>query len=258
MYWKGGRGGLKRGREGGLKGGGGGRGGSEGGGRGGLKRGGEGGSKGGGGGGQGGLAGTPLLPGSPFGPPPKAGRNPKSSWHRRRRSKILAVSLKHWKGRRGGVWGGRGVTPHPPAVYSCMWGRGGGWGQGSGGKGQWGCHSVMVSTPGPTSRRRQLPAVPAGPEWHNTAASATPCATLCEPPPPFPALSLSTPHGMGSYRADDTAGPPCRSLCTQGPQCIQFCQSNKFCMGTHPMPPVLPEVINSAWAHTQCLRFCQK
>ena len=120
------------------------------------------------------------------------------------------------------------------------------------------CHGVMVSTPGPTSRRRQLPAVPAGPEWHNTAASATPCATLREPPPPFPALSLSTPHGMGSYRADHTAGPPCRSLCTQSPQCIQFCQSNKFCMGTHPMPPVLPEVINSAWAHTQCLRFCQK
>ena len=26
----------------------------------------------------------------------------KSSWHRRRRSKILAVSLKHWKGTRGG------------------------------------------------------------------------------------------------------------------------------------------------------------
>ena len=25
-----------------------------------------------------------------------------SSWHRRRRSKILAFSLKHWKGRRGG------------------------------------------------------------------------------------------------------------------------------------------------------------
>ena len=69
----------------------------------------------------------------------------------------------------------------------------------------------MVSTPGPTSRRRQLPAVPAGPEWHNTAASATPCATLREPPPPFPALSLSTPHGMGSYRADHTAAPPCCS-----------------------------------------------
>ena len=89
-------------------------------------------------------------------------------------------------------------------------------------------HGVMVLTPGPTSRRRQLPAVPAGPEWHNTVASATPCATLREPPPPFPALSLSTPHGMGSYRADHTAAPPCRSMCTQRPQCIQFCQSNKF------------------------------
>ena len=31
----------------------------------------------------------------------------RSSWHRRRRSKILDVSLEHWKGRRGG--GGEGV-----------------------------------------------------------------------------------------------------------------------------------------------------
>ena len=42
----------------------------------------------------------------------------KSSWHRRRRSKILAVSLKHWKGRKGGGGGGPGWdTPRPPAVY---------------------------------------------------------------------------------------------------------------------------------------------
>ena len=45
---------------------------------------------------------------------------PKSSCHQRRRSEILAVSLKHWKGRRGFRWGvvcGRsntslGVRPH--------------------------------------------------------------------------------------------------------------------------------------------------
>ena len=43
-------------------------------------------------------------------------------------------------------------------------------------------HVVMVSTPGLNSRRRQLLAVPARPEWHNTAASATPCATLRDPP----------------------------------------------------------------------------
>ena len=29
----------------------------------------------------------------------------------------MAVSLKHWKGRRGGGRGGGGVTPPPPAVY---------------------------------------------------------------------------------------------------------------------------------------------
>ena len=78
--------------------------------------------------------------------------------------------------------------------------------------------------------QRQVPP-PAGgscprsrPGQSGTAASATPCATLREPPPPFPALSLSTPHGMGSYRADHAGGTPCRSLWTQGPQCIQFCQ----------------------------------
>ena len=36
----------------------------------------------------------------------------KSSWHRSRRSKILAVSLKHWKGR-----GGPGRPPPPPSSY---------------------------------------------------------------------------------------------------------------------------------------------
>ena len=49
-----------------------------------------------------------------------------------------------------------------------------------------------------------------------------PVRRSANPPPPLPALTLSTPHGLGSYRADHTAGPPCRSLCTQGPQCIQF------------------------------------
>ena len=39
----------------------------------------------------------------------------KSSWHRRRRSKILAVSLKGSKGRE--VRGVRGGTPPPPTVY---------------------------------------------------------------------------------------------------------------------------------------------
>ena len=70
------------------------------GGRGGLKRGG------------GGWLGPPLLPGSPR--------------HRRGRSKILAVSLKHWKGRRGGVPGG-GLPPlllRGTAVVIHLWGPG--------------------------------------------------------------------------------------------------------------------------------------
>ena len=40
----------------------------------------------------------------------------KSSWGRRCRSKILAVSLKYWKGGGGGGPGGRGYPP-PPTVY---------------------------------------------------------------------------------------------------------------------------------------------
>ena len=45
----------------------------------------------------------------------------KSSWHPRRQSKILAVSLKHWKGRSGGGGGrGRGVQGGgAPTVYGC-------------------------------------------------------------------------------------------------------------------------------------------
>ena len=73
-------------------------------------------------GGGGGLAGSPLLLGSPYGP--LKFLKLKSSWHRRRRSKILALSLKHWKGSGGGGgillrctavlihhWGGGGVMP---------------------------------------------------------------------------------------------------------------------------------------------------
>ena len=77
---------------------------------------------GGGGGGQGcirrGGRGVWLGPPSSQGPPvvpaeggPKIVKL-KSSWHRRRRSKILAVSLKHWKGRReGGRVPGGGAAP---------------------------------------------------------------------------------------------------------------------------------------------------
>ena len=47
--------------------------------------------------------------------------NLKSSWRQRRqerRSKILAVSLKYWKGRRGGGgFRGGGGYPPPPTVY---------------------------------------------------------------------------------------------------------------------------------------------
>ena len=52
-------------------------------------------------------------------PPPPQISELKSSWRQRRRSKTLAVSLKHWNGRRVGGGGSRGGggTPSPPAVY---------------------------------------------------------------------------------------------------------------------------------------------
>ena len=94
-----------------------------------IRKGGEGGEGGSEGGREGGGFGRTLPP--PMGllwSPPKAGRKflkLQSSWHRKRRSKILAVSLKHYKRRREGgrgsmgreVRGVRGGTPPPPTVY---------------------------------------------------------------------------------------------------------------------------------------------
>ena len=63
----------------------------------------------------GGVGWDPPPPMVPLWSQPKAAHQKKlkkklkSSWHQRRRSKILAVSLKHWKGRRGG--GSRGWYP---------------------------------------------------------------------------------------------------------------------------------------------------
>ena len=42
----------------------------------------------------------------------------KSCWHRRRRSKILAVSLKHWKGRGGGPGGGTSLLERCTVVLT--------------------------------------------------------------------------------------------------------------------------------------------
>ena len=67
------------------------------------------------GGEQGGLAGRQLLRGPPYGP------RLKSSCHRRRRSKKLAVSLKHWKGWMGG--GGGGLLLRCTAVLIHPWGQ---------------------------------------------------------------------------------------------------------------------------------------
>ena len=68
-------------------------------------------------GGGGGLARTPPSSQGPPMVPAKGGPKNlklKSTWHRRRRRKILAVSLKHWKGRGGGVQGGV-----PPPLLRC-------------------------------------------------------------------------------------------------------------------------------------------
>ena len=80
-----------------------------------------------GGEGGGGFGRTPPPPWVPLWSPPKGGRKIlklKSSWHRRRRSKNLAVSLKHYKRRREGGRGSRGGEVgggqgrYPPSSYS--------------------------------------------------------------------------------------------------------------------------------------------
>ena len=59
--------------------------------------------------------GPPVVPAEGAeGGPKKIFLKRKSSWHRRRRTKILAVSLKHWKGRCG-------------AILIYHWGRGDSW-----------------------------------------------------------------------------------------------------------------------------------
>ena len=74
----------------------------------------------------GGFGRTPPPPSVPLWSPPKGDRKilkRKSSWHRRRRSKILAVSLKHCKRRREGGRGskgrevGGGQGRYPPSSY---------------------------------------------------------------------------------------------------------------------------------------------
>ena len=77
---------------------------------------------------KGGGRGLWLGPPSSYGPPmvpakggPKLLKH-KSSWHRRRLSKILAVSLKHWKGRTGGT----PLLLRRTAVPIHRWGWGGG------------------------------------------------------------------------------------------------------------------------------------
>ena len=63
------------------------------------------------------------------------------------------------------------------------------------------CHGVICQVPPP---QEQLPAVPAGPEQHNTAASAMPCRAAHVPPPP-PARSLPKAARLRQSQAGHTA-----------------------------------------------------
>ena len=75
-----------------------------------LEGGGEGGGMRGGGGGVGGWLGPSLLPKSPYGLRRRGAKKAESSGCRRRRGKFLPISLKHWKGRKGGGKGGLAVV----------------------------------------------------------------------------------------------------------------------------------------------------
>ena len=85
-----------------------------------YSKGGKGGSKGGGGGVGWDTPPPWVIPMVPAEGGPKTFKL-KSSWHRRRRSICLAVSLKHWKGRWWGGGGGGGTRPRYLIV--CLWRR---------------------------------------------------------------------------------------------------------------------------------------
>ena len=126
----------------------------------------------------------------------------KSSWHRRRRSKTLAVSLKHRKGRRGargggggsaqglGIWGGVGYPPPPPTGY----GR---------------CNTPLACT---ASNWRSARPLFGGPHSH----TVTPVFTTRRPPPlptpwraSIPRSPPPPPGVLGACACQDSNVPPC-------------------------------------------------
>ena len=131
--------------------------------------------------GGGGVGWDPLR--YPYGPCRRRAKNVKlkSSWHRRRRSKILAVSLKHGKGRRGGGVQGGGGYPPLPTVYgrpntSLVQGKGSGkWREANR------CHQTATQP-------RVMPSPP--PQPH-----------LCDVPPPAHTLRAFCPLSISSSAA---------------------------------------------------------
>ena len=114
----------------------------------------------------------------------------------------------------------------------------------AGGGGMWG-RGVLVSwwhMPGPAPSG----AVACGPSQARAAQYRSKCnALLRSARTPSPPCSLSV------------QGRTARAV-PHGPHGSDHAALLVLCSGTHPMPSVLPKVINSAWARTQCLQFCQK
>ena len=65
-------------------------------------------------------------------------------------------------------------------------------------------------------------------------------------------------RGRGEGQTGSSGTTPLPILHGHTPNAFSSAKRNKVCMGTRPMPPFLPKVINSAWAHARCPRFCQK
>ena len=84
-----------------------------------------------------------------------------------------------------------------------------------------------------------------------------PVRRSANPLPPSPHCHCPRHTAWAATGPTTQPGPHAGPCAHRAPNAFSSAKSNKFCMGTHPMPPVLPEVINSAWAHTQCLQFCQ-
>ena len=85
-----------------------------------------------------------------------------------------------------------------------------------------------------------------------------PVRRSANPLPPSPHCHCPRHTAWAATGPTTQPGPHASPCAPRVPNVFSSVKSNKFCMGTHPTHSILRKVINFAWTHTQCLRFCQK